>query len=81
VKITTTLALLFPFLFPLAAQVQAEDHYIYKDAQGKLVISNKEPPPGSKITQTRYAGISRHSNATGSRERERTINRKVGRII
>ena len=29
---------------------QAEDYYyIYRDADGKLVISNKEPPPGSKI--------------------------------
>jgi hypothetical protein len=36
------------FVF-LAAQGQAEDHYIYKDAQGKLVISNKVPPPGSNI--------------------------------
>ena len=48
-KITTTLALLFPFLFPLAAQVQAEDHYIYKDTQGKLVLSNQQPPPGSNV--------------------------------
>ncbi len=28
---------------------QAEEHYIYQDPDGKLVISNKEPPPGSKI--------------------------------
>jgi hypothetical protein len=30
-------------------QGQAEDYYIYHDPDGKLVISNKEPPPGSKI--------------------------------
>jgi hypothetical protein len=30
-------------------QGQAEDYYIYHDTDGKLVISNKEPPPGSKI--------------------------------
>jgi hypothetical protein len=24
-------------------------YYIYKDPNGELVISNKEPPPGSKI--------------------------------
>jgi len=28
---------------------QAEEYYIYHDPDGKLVISNKEPPPGSKI--------------------------------
>jgi hypothetical protein len=28
---------------------QAEDYYIYHDPDGKLVISNKEPSPGSKI--------------------------------
>jgi hypothetical protein len=28
---------------------QAGDYYIYHDADGKLAISNKEPPPGSKI--------------------------------
>jgi hypothetical protein len=49
VKITTTVALLVAFLFLLAAHGQAEDHYIYKDTQGKLVISNKQPPPGSNV--------------------------------
>ena len=28
---------------------QAGDYYIYRDPDGKLLISNKEPPPGSKI--------------------------------
>jgi hypothetical protein len=29
---------------------QPEDYYyIYRDPDGKLAISNKEPPPGSKI--------------------------------
>lgn len=27
----------------------AEQHYIYKTAQGRLVISNKPPPPGSDV--------------------------------
>jgi hypothetical protein len=27
----------------------AEDYYIYRDPDGKLAISNKEPSPGSKI--------------------------------
>ena len=48
-KITTTAGLIFAFLFFLAANSQSEDHYIYKDAQGKLVISNQQPPAGSTI--------------------------------
>jgi hypothetical protein len=27
----------------------AEDYYIYRDPDGKLAISNKEPPAGSQI--------------------------------
>jgi hypothetical protein len=34
-------------------QGQAEEYYIYHDPDGKLVISNKEPPPGSKIIKQR----------------------------
>ena len=30
-------------------QGQAEDYYIYQTPNGALVISNKQPPPGSKI--------------------------------
>ena len=30
-------------------QGEAEDYYIYQTPNGELVISNKEPPPGSKI--------------------------------
>jgi hypothetical protein len=30
-------------------QGQAEDYYIYQTPNGGLVITNKEPPPGSKI--------------------------------
>jgi hypothetical protein len=41
----------FAFLLGLAVatQSQAEDYYIYQTPNGELVISNKEPPPGSKI--------------------------------
>ena len=49
VKITTTAALIFAFLFHLAGQGQAEEHFIYKDAQGRLVISNQQPPHGSHV--------------------------------
>jgi hypothetical protein len=30
-------------------QGQAENYYVYETPNGALVISNKEPPPGSKI--------------------------------
>jgi hypothetical protein len=33
----------------VVTQAQAEDYYIYQTPNGALVISNKEPPPGSKI--------------------------------
>jgi hypothetical protein len=53
VKTITAIALVPSFsLFlglALATQGQAEEHYIYKDPDGKLVISNKTPPPGSSV--------------------------------
>jgi hypothetical protein len=33
----------------LTPRVSATEYYTYEDAAGKLVISNKKPPPGSKI--------------------------------
>ena len=48
-KITTTAALIFASLFFLTTHGQAEEHYIYKDPQGRLVISNQKPPAGSTI--------------------------------
>jgi len=30
-------------------RLHAGEYYIYQDSMGGLVISNKEPPPGSKI--------------------------------
>jgi hypothetical protein len=38
----------------VVTEAQAEDYYIYRDPDGKLLISKKEPPSGSKI-------IKRHS--------------------
>ena len=35
--------------FALVTESQAEDYYFYKGPKGELVISNKEPPPGSQI--------------------------------
>src|SRR5262245_28483998 len=50
------LAICFVLFLGLAVvtQSQAQDYYIYQTPNGALVISNKKPPPGSKI-------ISQHS--------------------
>ena len=47
-SIEATLVALFVGL-AVVTEGQAEEYYIYHDPDGKLVISNKEPPPGSKI--------------------------------
>jgi hypothetical protein len=48
----------FALLLGLAVvtPVQAEDYYFYEGPKGELVISNKEPPPGSKIIK-RLPGV------------------------
>ena len=48
---TLRLAFCFALFLGLAVgtQGQAEDYYFYKGPKGELVISNKEPPPGSQI--------------------------------
>src|SRR5690242_20400139 len=48
---STTLYVVVCFTLSLGVVTQGrgEDYYIYHDSHGKLVISNKEPPPGSKI--------------------------------
>lgn len=33
----------------VVTESHAEDYYFYEGPKGELVISNKEPPPGSKI--------------------------------
>ena len=49
----TTLKLTFCFYlflgFTLPTKGQAGEYYIYQDPNGKLVISNQQPPPGSKV--------------------------------
>jgi hypothetical protein len=49
----TALNLAFCFALFLGLAVvtpgQGEDYYIYQAPNGELVISNKQPPPGSKI--------------------------------
>ena len=44
-----TTALIFASLFFLLTHGHAEEHYIYKDPQGGLVLSNQKPPAGSTI--------------------------------
>ena len=39
--------------FALVTEGQAEDYYFYEGPKGELVISIKEPPPGSKINEDR----------------------------
>jgi len=49
--VSLNLAFCFAFFLGLAVitQGQAEEYYLYQGPKGELVISNKEPPPGSKI--------------------------------
>jgi hypothetical protein len=49
--VSLNLAFCFAFFLGLAVitQGQAEEYYIYQGPNGELVISNKQPPPGSKI--------------------------------
>jgi hypothetical protein len=48
---TLNLAVCFVLFLGLTVitQAQAEDYYFYEGPKGELVISNKQPPPGSKI--------------------------------
>ena len=48
---TLKLAVCFALFLGLATvtQGQADEYYFYEGSKGELVISNKEPPPGTKI--------------------------------
>ena len=48
INVRAALIALFLGLAAIAPRL-AEDYYIYRDPDGKLAISNKQPPPGSKI--------------------------------
>jgi hypothetical protein len=51
-SISARAVLIFLFLgLAVVAKAQAEDYYIYQTPNGAVVITNKEPPPGSKITK------------------------------
>jgi hypothetical protein len=49
VKNVTTIALASVLILSLTAQVRAEEYYVYKSPGGRLVISNKPPPPESEV--------------------------------
>jgi hypothetical protein len=64
--VTLNLAICSAFFLGLAVvtQGQAEDYYFYEGPKGELVISNKEPPPGSKIIK-RLPGVTDREAAQG----------------
>lgn len=50
-RMTISFAFCFSLFLALAVPTQgrSEEYYIYQDPNGKLVISNNQPPPGSTI--------------------------------
>ena len=53
----------------VVTQGQAEKYYIYQDSNGELVISNKQPPPGSKIMKQQNLPEVTDSEAPQAQER------------
>ena len=49
---------------------QGEDYYIYQGANGELVISNKQPPPGSKIIKQQNLPEVTDSEAPPAQQRD-----------
>jgi hypothetical protein len=45
--------------FAVVTEGHAGDYYFYKGPKGELVISNKEPPPGSKIIKEVHGATDR----------------------
>ena len=67
----TTLISLFLGL-AVVTQGQAEDYYIYQTPNGALVISNKEPPPGSKIIKQQNCPGETDSEVPQAQEPDKT---------
>jgi two-component system, cell cycle response regulator DivK len=67
---TLNLAVCFALFFGLAVvtQAHAEDYYFYEAPNRELVISNKEPPPGSKIIK-QLPGVTDKGSSTSPRTR------------
>jgi hypothetical protein len=69
-----TLAFWLALLLCLAAvtEGQSEQYYIYQNPNGELVISNKEPPPGSKIIKQQDLPTVTDSEAPQAQEPNKT---------
>src|SRR6266850_7507720 len=72
--VTLNLAFCFALFLGLAVatQSQAEEYYIYQGPNGELVISNKEPPPGSKIIKQQNMPEVTDSQVPQSQQRNNT---------
>jgi hypothetical protein len=77
VKITTTAALICGSLFFLTTLGQAEEHYIYKDPEGGLAISNQKSPAGSTILRKLDLPEFRE---TQMQQVQESSNRQVGKL-
>ena len=71
---TLKLAFCLALCFGLAVvtQGQAEDYYFYEGPKGELVISNKEPPPGSKIIRQLPGLTDKEASQTQAQEPGKT---------
>jgi hypothetical protein len=69
--VTLNLAFCFALFLGLAVvtQGQAEEYYIYQGPNGELFISNKQPPPGSKIIKQQNMPEVTDSQVPQSRQR------------
>jgi hypothetical protein len=78
----TTLNLAFCFALFLGlgviAQGQAENYYIYQTPNGALVISNKEPPPVSKIIRQHSWPEATDSEVAQSQQPNQQPNEQTG---
>jgi len=72
--VTLKLAFCFALFlgFAVVTQGQAEDYYIYQTPNGELVISNKEPPPGSKIIKQLPGVTDREAPQAQAQESDKT---------
>ena len=64
--------------FALVTESQAEDYYFYEGPKGELVISNKEPPPGSKIIRQHSWPEATDSEVAQSQQPSQQPNEQTG---
>ena len=53
----------------VVTQGLAEDYYFYEGPKGELVISNKEPPPGTKIIKRVSSAADRETSQSQEPDR------------